>query len=114
MNHATAAIMMKALDGLEARSVATAENIANAGTPGYRPLRVNFEDALRAAAAEGTDAVRALKIEATPVEPGTTEANLRVDLELATASATALRYDSLVEILNRQSQMESLGTKGSV
>ena len=37
----TSAIMItKALDGLWARSLATAQNVANANSPGYRPVRV--------------------------------------------------------------------------
>jgi flagellar basal-body rod protein FlgB len=112
MNPSTALLIIKALDGLTARSVATAENIANAGTPNYRPLRVSFENALKEAAQSGDDAVRGLKFEAQPAVAGTPDAELRVDLELATASATALRYDALIAIMDRQSQMDSLAVRG--
>jgi flagellar basal-body rod protein FlgB len=112
MNPSTALLIIKALDGLSARSVATAENIANAGTPNYRPLRVSFENALKQAAGLGDAAVRQLKFEAEPAVAGTPDAELRVDLELATASATALRYDALLSIIDRQSQMDSLAIKG--
>jgi flagellar basal-body rod protein FlgB len=112
MSPGTAVLIIKALDGLTARSVATAENIANAGTPNYRPLRVSFEAALKEAAQTGDDAVRQLKIEAKPAIAGTPDAENRVDLELATASATALRYEALLSIMDRQSQMESSVIKG--
>lgn len=46
----TADIVGYALDGLTLRHSAIASNIANAGTPGYRPLEVNFEAQLAAAA----------------------------------------------------------------
>lgn len=113
MNHSTAILIIKALDGLEARSQATAENIANAETPHYRPLRVSFEAALKDAAARGDAAVEHVAIEVAPAIAGTPDAELRVDLELARASATAARYDALIDIFNRATQMESLAARGS-
>jgi flagellar basal-body rod protein FlgB len=113
MNPSTAILIIKALDGLSARMDATAENIANAGTPNYRPLRVSFENALKEAASRGDDAVRQLTFTAEPAAPGSPDGELRLDLELATASATAMRYDALIDIMNRQMQTESLGVKGS-
>ena len=41
MDPITAAVLMKTLDGLAMRAEANAQNIANAGTPGYRPIRVS-------------------------------------------------------------------------
>lgn len=109
MAEITSALIVKALDGLSARQVATAENIANANSPGFRSLRVSFEAALAAAARRGEGAVRA-------VEPRTQSAPLadpvRVDLELATAAATAGRYSALTELLNRQMQIEALAITG--
>ena len=109
MGDITSTLLIKALDGLSARQLATAENIANANSPGFRPLRVSFEAALAAAARRGEGAVLT-------VEPLTTGAALpepvRVDLELATASATAGRYSAITELLNRQMQIESLAITG--
>lgn len=111
MNGDTAVLMIKALDGLSTRAVITAENIANAGTPGYRPLRVNFEQALQIAAEQGVDAVRQLQPAA--VRSGPKEPELRTDLELATANTTMLRYSALIEVLSRQCQIESLAITGN-
>lgn len=99
----SAILMIKALDGLSARAMATAENIANAGTPGYRPVRVSFEAALAEAATRGPEAVGA-------VQPAFTQetADLRLDMEAADASATATRYAALIEVLGRQMQIEAL------
>lgn len=105
-----AGLIVKALDGLSARQLATAENIANAGSPGFRPLRVTFEQALAAAAPRGEAAIRAVapRIEgAAPGEP------VRVDLELATASQTALRYAALSELLSRRMQLEAIAVTGN-
>jgi flagellar basal-body rod protein FlgB len=112
MNHITQVMLLKTLDGLEARSVATAENIANASTPGYRPLRVSFEDALKAAAAQGESAVQAVEIKAQPALAGSPDSENRVDLELARASSTAQRYDALIEILGREMALQSMGAQG--
>ena len=108
MSEITSTLIVKALDGLAARSLVTAENIANGGSPGFRPLRVSFEQAL-AAAARGEGRMEAVRpaIEAAPAGEG-----VRVDLELATASATALRYSALTELLGRQMQIESLAITG--
>jgi flagellar basal-body rod protein FlgB len=105
--------MIKALDGLTARSVVTAQNIANAGTPGYRPMRVSFEQALASAASAGAGAVRAVMphIEVDPTAAGDSE--LRTDLELATASTTTARYAALVEVLNRRLQIDALALSGA-
>lgn len=108
MAEITSALIVKALDGLTARSVATAENIANAGSPGFRPLRVSFEQAL-AAAARGDTQMRTVQLLTGHAPDGET---VRVDLELATASATALRYSALTELLGRQMQIETLAITG--
>lgn len=109
MAEITSALIVKALDGLSMRSVATAENIANAGSPGFRPLRVSFEAALAAAARGGPGAIEAVRPQLGGAPPGET---VRVDLELATASATALRYSALTELLSRQMQLEAIAVRG--
>lgn len=107
MDYVSALLTMKALDGLSARSVVTAQNIANAGTPNYQPLRLTFEDALRDAAQGGEAAIRAVqpRIESLPV---TAQSDLRLDMELATASTTSMRYAALVDVLSRQLQIAEL------
>lgn len=107
MDPSTTIVALKALDGLAERSVVTAQNIANANTPDYRPLRTTFEAALKQAAVQGDSAVSELAPVTQSSEPDGADAQLRVDLELATASSTALRYSALVEMLARQGQIES-------
>ncbi|HWU96232.1 MAG TPA: hypothetical protein VN029_11580 [Sphingomonas sp.] len=102
MESISTALIAKALDGLTARYEATAQNIANANSPGYRPIRVTFEDSLRRAAAEGPDAIVGVKpeIELAPMPRIASE--MRLDLEIANASQTAMRYGALLSILGRQ------------
>jgi flagellar basal-body rod protein FlgB len=108
-----AAIMItKALDGLWARSQATAQNVANSGSPGYRPVRVSFEEALQAASRQGPaalDKVQPRLVQASRAEGG---GEMRLDLELATASQTATRYAALLDLLGRQMQISRTVIKG--
>lgn len=103
-------LIVAALDGLSARQAATAENIANANSPGFRPLRVTFEQALANAAGGGEAAIRAVRPQIEGAPPGET---VRTDLELATATATASRYSGLAELLNRRMQLEAIAITGN-
>ncbi|WP_420606043.1 flagellar basal body rod protein FlgB [Novosphingopyxis sp.] len=112
MDQISVALIHKALDGLSMRAVATAENVANVGTEGYRPWIVSFETALKSAA-QGTLA------DIGNVRPGMARApaaafgeQLRVDMELATASETALRYSALLDVLGRQMQISRASVMG--
>lgn len=112
MDPISVAMINRSLDGLSMRYVATAENIANANSRGFRPLRVTFEDALRAAAPRGVDAVRAVKPRLAPDAAIGAGSEMRVDLELATASETAMRYAALLDILGRQMQISRAVIRG--
>lgn len=112
MDDLSALLMVKALDGLAMRAAATSQNIANAQTPAYQPLRVRFEDQLRQAARAGPDAVRGVEPEYLRALPDNGDGALRLDLEMATASQTALRYAALIDLLNRQMQVNRLAVRG--
>lgn len=112
MDQLTSIILTKALDGLALRSAAISQNIANANSPDYDPMRVSFEGELAIAAHDGADAVRQVKPQVIrDVEAGGVH-EVRLDLELAEASKTSLRYNALVELLNREMQIARLGIQG--
>lgn len=111
MDPTISAIINKALDGLSLRSIATAQNIANANSPGYRPMRVSFEAELAAAAAKSEQAVRAVPLEIVQSEIAGAE-GVRTDLELASQSETAMRYGALVDVLGRQLQLQRTIIRG--
>lgn len=113
MDGFTSQIMIKALDGLSQRATVVATNIANAGTANYRPLRLSFERALVDAASRGPAAVRATAPNVERISPNAPDGRLRLDLEMATASSTALRYSALIEMLSREMQTEALAIKGN-
>lgn len=106
MNELSVSIIRKALEGLTLRSEFTAQNIANANSPDYRATRVDFEDQLRLAAANGQRSVEALKIDATPLAEGNPQEPMRLDLELATAAQTAMRFRALIDVLGRRMALE--------
>lgn len=112
MDPVSAILITKALDGLYARSQATAQNVANANSPGFRPVRVNFEEALRAAARQGPAALRSVDATVGQVPSGAAEGEMRLDLELATASETGLRYAALLDLLGRQLQISRTAIRG--
>lgn len=108
MESSTAALIIKVLDCLSVRSVVTAQNIANAGSPNYQPRRVSFERALAEAAGQGVSSVDNVMPQTGLAATALHDGKMRLDLELATASSTALRYGALVDVLNRQLQLQSL------
>ena len=112
MDEIAALLLTKALDGLAMRATAVSQNIANANSPSYQPLRVSFEEQLRKAASEGPDAIRAVQPEYVRAMPEGASREVRLDLEMASASQTALRYAALVDVLNRQIQMNRLVVRG--
>jgi flagellar basal-body rod protein FlgB len=105
MNTLISAILTKALDGLSLRSIATAQNIANVNSAGYRPVTVSFEAELQAAASRGEEAVRSLSPEIRDTDPAGAQ-GVRMDLELETQSETAMRYGALVDVLGRELQLQ--------
>ncbi|KAF0171665.1 MAG: flagellar biosynthesis protein FlgB [Hyphomonadaceae bacterium] len=100
MDPLSVALVGKALDGLFLRSSYIAQNLANVNTPDYQSVDVNFEAHLAAAAQQGAGAVRRTAPQLRNV--GSAGEEVRIDLELAKASETTLRYTALVEVLTRQ------------
>ena len=112
MNGDMPILALKALDGLALRAEAVAQNIANAQTPGYRPLAVRFEQALARAAATSDSAMNAFVPHTIAAPALFGSSDLRLDLELQTAAATAQRYAAIVSVLDRALQMQSLAASG--
>lgn len=114
-----AAITGKALDGLFTRQAATAQNVANASSDNFTPIRVSFEDALRDAATlrpgdtQATVLARVAEVRPhidarLPIDSN----SVRLDQEIATASETSARYAMLLGMLDRTLQIQQLAVKG--
>lgn len=99
INPLTLAITKQTLDFLTLRQAYIAQNIANASSEGYRPTRLEFENELRKAAQSGRpEAFENLAVEL--IEDQNSE-GVRIDMELAEGTQTALRYSGLIEMLGR-------------
>ncbi|KPL68258.1 hypothetical protein SZ64_09070 [Erythrobacter sp. SG61-1L] len=112
MDQLSALLVVKALDGLALRASAISQNVANASSPNYTPLRVNFEGQLRDAAKAGPEAVQHFQPQFVQDVSRAGQGGMRLDLELASASETALRYAALVDVLSRQMQISRLAATG--
>lgn len=106
-----------ALDGLSLRQRATAHNIANVDTPGYKAQRVSFEGQLQRALGgepgpglplQTSDAAHLGRGDSSSAALFTVEQqanslrndgnNVDVDLEMTTLAETSLRYQGLSQL----------------
>jgi flagellar basal-body rod protein FlgB len=112
MINAASPIMMKALDGLFLRQLVTAQNIANAGSVRYMPMRVSFESALRAAAATGPAATQNIQAQILPDAGHSNDGEMRLDLELQTAAETTMRYNALMTVMDHEMRLLGIAITG--
>lgn len=106
----TTALLSLALDAAGMRQQAIAHNIANANTPGYRPLAVTFEERLveaRGALENGRKVSLSSLANVRPtidfVQSGSAlgDDKVSVDTEVAKLSETVLHHQVLLKALNR-------------
>jgi flagellar basal-body rod protein FlgB len=90
------------LDGLAARQRITAQNIANAETPGYTAQTVSFEDSLASAVANDSPTQTSISTGLTNDAVDTNGNNVSVDGETLTAIVTQLRYQLATESMNNK------------
>jgi len=105
----TTTALSLALDAASMRQQAIAANIANANTPGYQPIKVNFEtqleDARRALESNGRLDSQALS-GVTPRFDNDSEIDalspkVRLDVEVANMSQNAVQYQALLKGLSK-------------
>jgi flagellar basal-body rod protein FlgB len=101
--------------GASARQAALANNIANANTPGYRRMDVDFHAVMQEALAAGDDAAGQgeAELDFTPVPDGTgaTRAdggNVDPDIEMASLAENSLEYQALATV--QKTRMRILDT----
>lgn len=106
INPLTLAVTKQTLDLLTLRQAYIAQNIANASTPEYKPVRLEFESELRRVAQQGRpEALKDIAVEL--IEEQNNE-GVRVDMELAEATQSALRYSGMIEMLGRLFALQRL------
>ena len=87
----TVSMARLALDAASMRHQAIANNIANANTSGYAPVRVDFESQM--------DAVRATLQQGGTVTPAGQGAAL--DIEIASLAQNTVQYQALLKALSK-------------
>jgi flagellar basal-body rod protein FlgB len=91
-----------ALDGLAARQRAIADNIANINTPGFLAGKVQFEDALASAVADG-DTSRSVTSIDRSLEPTREDGNnVNLDSETLLNVDTGLRYSLMLRAADHE------------
>ena|SRR5688572_11294970 len=96
------AILHSALDGLALRQRTIADNIANIETPHFLAGRVDFESALRDAAATGSAPTEAPTV-ARSLQPTRLNGNnVNLDEETLAAMETGLRYELTVQAISNR------------
>lgn len=105
-------VASRALDGLTMRMAALASSMANINTSQYRPIDVNFESALRAASAQGPDAVERLEFRFSAGPVFDEHDDRRIDLLIADASRTAGRFAAVADLLGRRMALHEAAVGG--
>lgn len=101
------AMLTRLLDVAALRGRTHAANLANQSTPGYRAKAVAFEDAFRAALADGGDATA---VEPQLYEPRSTPVgndgnDVDPDHEVTASAQNALLYNAYVSLLRGQQRL---------
>jgi flagellar basal-body rod protein FlgB len=122
----TQQLLMGALHGAAARQTALSQNIANANTPGYQRVDVDFHSQLQQAAeqmanADGSDpstvtspADLTFSPQAQPSSQMQVDGNsVDIDTENANLAQNGLEYEALVSVMNARNSMiqTALGTR---
>lgn len=99
LDDVTVQALHASLSGLSTRQRAIADNMANINTPGFLARRVQFENSLRTATADG-DPESAQPQVLTSLEPTNTNGNnVNLDEEMVSLTDTGLRYQLDIEAL---------------
>lgn len=101
----TTATLHRALDGLDQRQAAIANNISNVETPGYLAKQVSFEDSLRSAIDAGRPFAAAITEERSTAPTRLNGNNVNVDTEILANSEVNLRQQLAIQGLNAKYQL---------
>ena len=103
-----------AVAGLSARNTAIANNIANIETPGYQARKVNFEEALRGAVAQGQSPAGVTPSTQNSLEPTRLNgSNVNLDEETLSHIDTTMRYQLTLRALDSKYGMLRDAIKGA-
>jgi flagellar basal-body rod protein FlgB len=101
----TSVAIERALTGLSARQRASADNIANLQTPGYRAKRVDFEASLAAALRAGRPEGAVVSTALSPTEARVDGNNVDLDDETLLLTKIGLGYQTMVQAMDAKMQL---------
>jgi flagellar basal-body rod protein FlgB len=106
----TQAALEGVIAGTTARHTALASNLANANTPGYQRVDVDFHSRLAAALGSGQapSSMESMSFQAQPDSAGATRADgssVDVDAESAKLAANALEHQAAVQVAETRIQI---------
>lgn len=90
----------RALDGLSMRQQVTAQNIANAMTPGYHAQQVDFEASLADAMSAGDPASAQITVTDAGGTPRSDGNTVSMETETTTLLRTGLQYQAALDAVN--------------
>lgn len=101
----TTATLHRALDGLDRRQAAIANNVANVETPGYLSREVSFEESLRSALEAGQPFASSIT-ETRSIAPTRLNGNnVNLDVEILASAEANLRQQLAIQGLNAKYQL---------
>ena len=107
----TTDLLQQAMLGSSARQAALANNVANANTPGYKRVDVDFHAVMEKALADGFSHDQQLDFTAEADGTGATRAdggNVDPDIEMASLAENSLEYQALASV--QKTRMHILDT----
>lgn len=121
LSSVTRDLVMRALDAASLRHSVLAANVANASSPDFRPLRVNFEQQLAMVRADllqrddPSAARRALTNTQPTVEPdpayAATGEQVRLDDEVSKMMRNAVHYQALLAAMDKSGSIVRMAVK---
>jgi len=105
-------VVYKAMQGLATRQRATADNIANVETPGYKATKVDFESSLRKAITIGEPDAATPSIVKSTEPNGPNDNNVNLDDETVSSIDTNLKYQTMVEAMNAKFRLLKTAMEG--
>ena len=100
LSDVTTSGLERALQGLTARQTATAANIANAQTPGYRAQRVTFEDSLATAMDTGNPSGAQIDTVDAGTPASITGNTVQLDSEVSDLQKEGLQYQAVAQAVS--------------
>jgi flagellar basal-body rod protein FlgB len=102
----TQQLLEAAMRGAWQRQTALTSNVANAETPGYQRVDVNFESALQSAMTSGqAPSQLEFQAEVQPQEAGPNGGTVSVDQEAAKLAENGLDYQALTQVAGARNSM---------